>query len=269
LNRNIKDFIAYVSYKSKYLAEVTASYKLDTATAAGSSREYWITDKLSMKKNEGRWVVYDSSAMYSILNEVVVDEGGNDAGKISVAWQNLYKSTPDMSGASKIDGLDVLSPTWFTLSSTNGDFTNIASLDYTNWAHQNGYKVWALVGNDFNRDMASKVLNNEAARKNAVNNLMHSEDVTLAIKKFVDNSPADKTKVIIIDELENSTGHVISKVMRVMMEKRDTLDLIPPLTGQTFDLSDVKFIITRNPNDGILHELPKYFAVHLNVYEIE
>jgi hypothetical protein len=99
--------------------------------------------------------------------------------------------------------------------------------------------------------------------------LMHSEDVTLAIKKFVDNSPADKTKVIIIDELENSTGHVISKVMRVMMEKRDTLDLIPPLTGQTFDLSDVKFIITRNPNDGILHELPKYFAVHLNVYEIE
>jgi spore germination protein YaaH len=172
LDRNIKDFIAYVSYKSKYLAEVTASYKLDTATAAGSSREYWITDKLSMKKDEGRWVVYDSSAMYSILNEVVVDEGGNDAGKISIAWQNLYKSTPDMSGSTKIDGLDVLSPTWFTLNSTNGDFTNIASLDYTNWAHQNGYKVWALVGNDFNRDMASKVLNNETARKNAVNNLI-------------------------------------------------------------------------------------------------
>lgn len=168
LDRNITDFIAFISYKSKYLAEVTVSYKMNSATVDGASREYWITNKLNLKKGNDKWVVYDSSAIYSILNQVGIDESE----KINLTWQSLYKSTPDMSGIPKIDGLDVVSPTWFTLNSSNGSFANIASLDYSNWAHQNGYKVWALVGNAFDKDLTSQMLNNATARRNAINNLM-------------------------------------------------------------------------------------------------
>lgn len=168
LNRSISNSYTFISYKSRYLAEVVVSYNMTNATVEGASREYKITRKLYMKRDKGKWTVYDSSVLYSILNEVNVKESE----KINLTWHNLYNSSPNMSGTAKIEGLDVISPTWFTLSSANGDYANIASLDYTSWAHKNGYKVWALVGNNFDRDLTSKVLNNEAARKNAVDNLI-------------------------------------------------------------------------------------------------
>lgn len=176
LDRSITDFIAFVSYKSKYLADATVSYKLSTATDDGALREYRITNKLNMKKSSGQWVVYNSDAVYSILNEVAVEKSE----KINMTWQNFYKLTPDMSGKTKIDGLDIVSPTWFTLSNANGDFNNIASKDYTDWAHQNGYKVWALVDNNFNRELTSQMLNNPAARANAIDNLIrYAKDYNL------------------------------------------------------------------------------------------
>lgn len=168
LDRSISDFIAFISNKSMFLTEVTVSYKMKSTTAFDSMREYKITRKLFMKKNNEKWVVYDSSAAYSILNEVNVDRSE----KINLTWQYIYKSTPDMSGTAKIAGLDVISPTWFTLISKDGSFASSAKLEYTEWAHKNGYKVWALVGNDFNRQLTSEFLNNAAARKNAVNKLI-------------------------------------------------------------------------------------------------
>lgn len=168
LNRSISNSYTFISYKSRYLAEVVVSYNMTSAAVEGASREYKITRKLYLKRDNGKWSVYDSSVLYSILNEVIVKESE----KINLTWHNLYNSSPNMSGVAKIEGLDVISPTWFTLSSANGDYANIASLDYTSWAHKNGYKVWALAGNNFDRDLTSKVLNNEAARKNAVDNLI-------------------------------------------------------------------------------------------------
>jgi len=168
LNRSMSNSYTFISYKSKYLAEVIISYNMTITTTEGANREYKITRKLYMNRDKGKWTVYDSSVLYSILNEVVVSESE----KINLTWNSLYNSTLNMTGTSKIEGLDVISPTWFTLNSANGDFANIASLEYTNWAHKNGYKVWALVGNDFNRSLTSQMLNNDTARSNAINNLI-------------------------------------------------------------------------------------------------
>jgi spore germination protein YaaH len=60
--------------------------------------------------------------------------------------------------------LNVISPTWFTLANEKGDMEDRGSLSYSNWAHKNGYKVWALVDNKFESEMTNKLLNNAAAR---------------------------------------------------------------------------------------------------------
>ena len=44
-------------------------------------------------------------------------------------------------------GLNVISPTWFKLSDSEGNFTSFASQEYVSKAHDMGLEVWALVEN--------------------------------------------------------------------------------------------------------------------------
>ena len=166
LLRSTEDFNVNVAVLSKYLAEVSLNYKLTYSTEDGVSRDYNVNRKLYLKKSEEKWKVYNSTATYSRAYAIEQSE------KINLAWQYLSQSTPDMSNVSKLAGLNVVSPTWFSLSSGSGDIDSIADVRYSNWAHKNDYQVWALVTNDFNKDMTSEMLANPASREIAENTLI-------------------------------------------------------------------------------------------------
>ena len=96
-----------------------------------------------------------------------------EKGRINLVWEMMYSKVPDLAAIGKIEGLDVISPTWFQLANENGKLINRAVPKYVEWAHQNGYKVWALFGNDFgNIKMTEKFLNNTDARDNAIKELL-------------------------------------------------------------------------------------------------
>ena len=70
--------------------------------------------------------------------------------KICMAWHqvmnaNANATLPDV--VSGTHGLNTISPTWFSLSDNDGNFTSIASVDYVVQAHQMGLEVWGLVDN--------------------------------------------------------------------------------------------------------------------------
>lgn len=67
--------------------------------------------------------------------------------KISIAWEYVSTITPS-APVTKLNGLDVLAPTWFDLI-VNGDgsVTNNGDKGYTDSAHSNGYMVWATITN--------------------------------------------------------------------------------------------------------------------------
>lgn len=75
-------------------------------------------------------------------------------------------------------GLNVISPTWFYLSDTNGNIGSLASSDYVNYCHQSGIEVWALVSNFGAKDQGlenpslTEVLTYTSRRENLVNNLI-------------------------------------------------------------------------------------------------
>jgi hypothetical protein len=74
-----------------------------------------------------------------------------EKGKINLVWEMTYSQESFGSRKeARIDGLDVISPTWFEVSDVKGNLTNRASAGYVEWAHKNGYKVWALLSNNFN-----------------------------------------------------------------------------------------------------------------------
>lgn len=79
-----------------------------------------------------------------------VYEGNTRDYKINLGWHVIGgvdgNSTLD-SAVARTKGLNVISPTWFTLMGNEGDFNSFATAAYVEKAHGMGLEVWALLGN--------------------------------------------------------------------------------------------------------------------------
>lgn len=97
-------------------------------------------------------------------------------GKVSMIWDyfSKYASAPQRTG--EIQGVNVVSPTFFSLQKL-GKGNIIANVgtageNYIKWAHNNGYKVWALLSNDSMKDTTSEILNDYKLRKKLIDNIV-------------------------------------------------------------------------------------------------
>ena len=74
---------------------------------------------------------------------------------------------------SRSPGVNVLSPTWFSVADSKGGLSSIASLDYVRTAQASGIQVWALFGNVDSADVdMTALLNTTSSRDNLVNNII-------------------------------------------------------------------------------------------------
>lgn len=95
------------------------------------------------------------------------------AKKINLVWHQGSSSTiKDLMANAK--GVNVISPDWFQLKDETGELTSKANKEYVEWAHQQGLKVWALVNNQFDKDLTHKVLNYTSKRAKIINQLVNS-----------------------------------------------------------------------------------------------
>lgn len=93
-------------------------------------------------------------------------------GKLNLAWEHVISKNPDTSKLTKINGLDVISPTWFAIIDDKGSISNRADKKYIDWAHNNGYQVWGLFSNSFDKDLTNKVLNNTDTRQKVISQML-------------------------------------------------------------------------------------------------
>lgn len=97
-------------------------------------------------------------------------------GKITLAWFQVGGT----SGNSSIDnniatatGVNVLAPTWYSVTDSSGNMSCYASAELVNKMHQRGIDVWALVSDfDTNVDFAA-LYSSKKARTNMVNTLIN------------------------------------------------------------------------------------------------
>lgn len=94
-----------------------------------------------------------------------------EKGKINITWEYVYEKTMDISDEDKIEGLDVLVPTWFSLSE-EGKVINKADFRYVKNAQEKGYKVWGLVDNAFNPALTSQLLNDTEKKAKFIGELV-------------------------------------------------------------------------------------------------
>ncbi|MGE5631309.1 MAG: glycosyl hydrolase family 18 protein [Caulobacteraceae bacterium] len=95
-----------------------------------------------------------------------------EKGKVNLVWEYVGSKNPNTANIKKMEGLDVVSPTWFNIVDKQGTVANKADSSYVAWAHGNGYKVWALVGNGSDKDITHAFLNNTDTREKIVQQLL-------------------------------------------------------------------------------------------------
>ena len=96
-------------------------------------------------------------------------------GKVNLVWEYATAETSaDMSRRVTYEGLDVISPTWFSfdLKSMNGDIVSAANLGYVDWAHTNGLQVWGLITDNFNEAVTRDILSDTDKREHVIRQLL-------------------------------------------------------------------------------------------------
>lgn len=96
--------------------------------------------------------------------------------KVSLVWNQVYNQTANDNFDSlmaNVSGVNVISPTWFSLTDKKGNLSSLADLNYVEKAHDKGLQVWALVNDFEDRDLTKKVLTSTTTRQNLVRNIMY------------------------------------------------------------------------------------------------
>ena len=95
--------------------------------------------------------------------------------RITIVWHYMDSESGNSSYENRtadMTGVDVISPTWFSLTDNEGNIRSIGKKSYVKKAHKDNLQVWGLVS-DFSSDMdTSLVLASTAARRNCIGNLV-------------------------------------------------------------------------------------------------
>lgn len=95
--------------------------------------------------------------------------------KINLAWHQVTSEAANETFdevVKDMTGVNVISPTWFSISDNAGNISNYAVESYVTKAHAKGLEVWGLVDN-FNKNVDTyKVLSNSSSRITLENNLI-------------------------------------------------------------------------------------------------
>jgi len=95
--------------------------------------------------------------------------------KISLAWfqvTNMIANSTINNYLDGTEGITTISPTWYSITSNNGDMSSLATKDFVDKMHAKGIEVWPLV-DDFNSSINGVTLySSKAARTKMINTLI-------------------------------------------------------------------------------------------------
>ena len=95
--------------------------------------------------------------------------------KIVLGWHQV--TSPEANGqleqvVSAAEGLNVIAPTWFSLTDNEGNYRSLADREYVEKAHEMGLQVWALLDNFSNQVQTEVLLSSTSTRRKLINSLI-------------------------------------------------------------------------------------------------
>ncbi|MBR1735489.1 MAG: hypothetical protein IJ736_00530 [Firmicutes bacterium] len=198
---------------------------------------------------------------------------GRNGSGITILWDYMYdKYSNNVDSKRKyINNLDVLCPTWFVLTDGNGTVIEKAGHSYEKWAHENGYKVWALMTNSFDAGITHSTLSNYDARMKMINSV-----ISYANEYNVDGINID------FENLGKTDGDLYVQFIRELTERAKqngltvSVDMyVPTVWTEHYQMSEVGKIVdyvcimaydehySTSPESGSVSSMPwvdKYMA---------
>lgn len=94
---------------------------------------------------------------------------------VNMVWHqvtNMEANAGFAEATANMTGVNVISPTWYSIIDNEGNISDIASSDYVNQAHEKGLQVWGLVDNFSENISTTEILSRTSTRQNLVRQLV-------------------------------------------------------------------------------------------------
>jgi spore germination protein YaaH len=160
------------SLKAPYTAEMS---KKETVMIEAEEEDYYLVRKengVSGYINK-KYVNKNKEVTITISQKNETASIPNINGPIQLTWEAVYTKNPDHTQIPDMTGVNVVSPTWFSLTGNDGTISNIASLEYSKWAQSKGYQVWGLFSNSFDPVLTHEALKDFETRQKIIVQLLH------------------------------------------------------------------------------------------------
>ncbi|MBO0960610.1 SH3 domain-containing protein [Neobacillus sp. MM2021_6] len=160
------------SFRSPYVAEMANN---EAVTIEGEKDDFYLVRKANgisgyVKKE---YVQTKETVTIEIIRQNQTFSMPEINGPVKLTWEAVYSKNPDASKIPDMAGVNVVSPTWFSLAAGDGSVKNLASLDYSNWAHGKGYQVWGVFSNSFDPVLTHEAMKDFETRQAIIRQLLH------------------------------------------------------------------------------------------------
>ncbi len=167
-----------VKYKAKVLSRTIEKVNKGDKLIYISTSEGWA--KVRTQNGKIGYIKESDIAEIKTTREAKV-ETKTIEGKINLVWDyySEYATAPDRTGQT-IEGVNVVSPSFFAIEKGTGNITeNIgdSGLKYIEWAHSNGYEVWAMFSNNSLRETTSTIISNFEKRQALIDNIVELVEI--------------------------------------------------------------------------------------------
>lgn len=164
-----------VKYKATAISRTIEKIEKGTGVVLvnNSEENEWV----KVRTNDGKlgYVKKDSLTNQTTIREdMQIPDKMN--GNISMIWEYFseYGQAPSREG--KLKGVNVVSPTFFTLKRLGKgeveENVGDSGKAYINWAHSNGYKVWPSLSNSSMIDTTSEIMQDYQLRQKLINKIV-------------------------------------------------------------------------------------------------
>lgn len=162
-----------VKYKPTYFSKTIDTVEKGNNLTVVSSSDGWT----KVTTNSGKVGYVKSNSLANI--EKIRDNFTLDKqidGNVSLVWDYFSEHSTAPTRTDKIQGVNVVSPSFVTLTKQGQGSINVnigtQGVNYINWAHNNGYKVWMMVSNSSMKETTSEILNDYKLRDKFINNII-------------------------------------------------------------------------------------------------
>lgn len=91
---------------------------------------------------------------------------------INLTWDYTYRKVQNSDGITVIPGVNLISPTWFSITDNNGNILDKGNVDYVRKYNELGYEIWPLINNNFDPDLTHELLSKSSIREKLIMDIL-------------------------------------------------------------------------------------------------